>query len=144
MSTFVEIMSQTSKPAPVIDNALDQQFWSYCEQGRLCFQRCNHCDRWRHLPRHMCANCGSEQWRWQESCGRGKIFSWTVTHLPMHPAFAEDVPYAVGIVELEEGVRMVARFQGIPLDDLKIDLPVELSFESAADGPLLPWFRPAR
>ncbi|MBE9538996.1 MAG: OB-fold domain-containing protein [Proteobacteria bacterium] len=142
MSTFQEIMAQKEKPAPLSSNNLDEQFWAHCAQERLCFQRCNSCDTWRHLPRHMCAACGSAQWRWEKSCGKGAIHSWTVAHLPTHPAFAGDVPYAVAIIELQEGVRMVARLSGIKPADIVLDYEVELYFEKTTGGALLPFFRP--
>ncbi len=139
MSTFQEIMAQTEKPAPLTSNTLDEQFWAHCAEQHLCFQRCNNCDSWRHLPRHMCAQCGSPEWRWEESSGQGFIYSWTVAHLPTHPAFAEDVPYAVAIIELDEGVRMVARLKDIELEALTLNLQVELCFEGI--NCMLPFFK---
>ena len=130
------------KPAPAPQTALDEQFWAHCGEGRLCFQRCSGCATWRHLPRSLCAACGSREWQWCESSGRGRIYSWSVTHQAMDPSFATDVPYAVVLVELEEGVRMVSGVRGIEIGDLALDLPVEVCFESRASGPSLPLFRP--
>src|SRR3546814_12553085 len=70
---------------------------------RLCFQQCTGCGRHRHVPRYMCPFCGSPDWEWQESAGRGKVFSWTVTWRAMHPAFADQLPYATVVVEMDEG-----------------------------------------
>ena len=142
MSIFAQIMSQTEKPAPLLASELDSQFWAHCGNRRLCFQRCNACDRWRHLPRHLCAHCGSSAWRWEQSAGRGSIYSWTVVHLPIHPAFAADVPYAVGIIELDEGVRMVSAIRGLDLRAIELGYPVEVCFDAPPGAPLLPWFRP--
>tara|TARA_B110000503_G_scaffold130142_1_gene203175 strand:- start:1143 stop:1580 length:438 start_codon:yes stop_codon:yes gene_type:complete len=142
MTTFTELMAQKNKPAPVTSNSLDEQFWAYCADGQLCFQRCNSCDNWRHLPRHMCAHCGSPDWRWEESSGLGFLYSWTVAHLPMHPAFAKDVPYAVAIVEMNEGVRMVARLRDIEFENLVLGIELQLSFDDVTSEPLLPYFKP--
>jgi len=142
MSTFTEIMAQSEKSAPITANALDEQFWNFSAQKKLCFQQCKSCKAWRHLPRYMCAKCGSEQWCWEESQGKGSIYSWTVVHLPMHPAFTDDVPYAVAIIELEEGVRMVARLLDIELDQLALGFKVEVCYEEKPNEPLLPYFRP--
>jgi len=59
----------------------------------------------------------------------------------MLPAFADEVPYAAVVVELEEGVRMVSGVQGIALDDIEIDLPVEVTFMAISDDANIPVFR---
>ncbi len=133
---------KTLKPLPRPEG-LDVEFFEHCAKRRLCFQRCRSCGHWRHVPRLMCATCGSPDWEWSQSSGRGKIFSWTVTHQAMHPAFANDVPYVVALVELEEGVRMVTGLRGFEPDQLALDLPVVVSFEDVGEGVLLPYFRPA-
>ena len=142
MSTFTEIMAQTNKTAPLTSSVLDEEFWAHCAGERLCFQRCSDCDRWRHLPRHMCPHCGSPGWRWEESRGLGMLYSWTVAHLPMHPAFTKDVPYIVAIVELQEGVRMVSRLSDIENDQLKLGFELEVFFPHKTNEPVLPYFRP--
>ena len=129
------------RPGPMPENLLDQEFWANCSARKLCFQRCKSCKTWRHLPRLMCASCGSPQWEWQESSGRGHIYTWTVTHQAMLPAFAAETPYAAVIVELEEGVRMVSGVQGIALDEIEIDLPVEVTFMAISEDTNIPVFR---
>ncbi len=131
-------------PVPMPETQLDEEFWGHCAEQRLCFQRCKSCDTWRHLPRNMCAGCGSAEWEWAQSSGRGKIYSWTVAHQAMHPALADEVPYAVVVVELEEGVRMVSRTREIDPAKLELDLPVRLRFERVSDEFVLPFFGPAR
>jgi uncharacterized OB-fold protein len=128
-----------SGPRPV---GLHAEFYEHCAKGELCFQRCRGCGAWRHLPRVMCAKCGSPEWEWAPSCGRGRIFSWTVTHQPPHPALAAEVPYAAVVVEMQEGVRLVSRLRGLAPEQLELDLPVEVEFEAQSDGFTLPVFRP--
>ena len=48
--------------------------------GELRLQRCADCGTWRHPPRHRCASCGSLAWTWEPVAGRGRMFSWTITH----------------------------------------------------------------
>lgn len=131
-------------PVPMPEMQLDEEFWSHCAQERLCFQRCKSCGTWRHLPRNMCAACGGAGWEWAASSGRGKIYSWTVVHQAMHPALADEIPYAVVVVELEEGVRMVSRTRDIEPEQLELDLPVRVRFERVSDQFVLPFFGPAR
>ncbi|MGX7952923.1 Zn-ribbon domain-containing OB-fold protein [Tsuneonella sp. HG249] len=130
------------KPRPRPQDPVEQEFWERCQSGRLHFQRCSACHAWRHLPRYMCARCGSPDFTWQPSSGKGTLFSWTVTHQALHPAFAADVPYVAAVVELEEGVRMATRLVGCDPGDVTLDMPVELAFEPLGDDFRLPVFRP--
>jgi uncharacterized OB-fold protein len=130
-----------ARPLPDPGDPLTEQFYLHCARGELCFQRCASCGAWRHLPRFLCARCGSAKWSWEQSSGRGKIFSWTVTHQALHPAFAADVPYAIAIVEMEEGVRLVSRVVGAGAAALALDLPVAVEFERVAEAVALPVFR---
>lgn len=128
------------KPLPALEG-LTGEFYAFCRNGELRFQRCKSCDTWRHVPREMCAECGSMQWHWQASSGRGKLFTWTVAARPLHPAFAEDAPYAPAVVELEEGVRLVTEIVDCRPDDLEIDDPVEVVFAEVTPEITLPKFR---
>lgn len=128
------------KPLPHPDDPMTVEYFEHCSAGKLCFQRCTSCRTWRHVPRIQCAKCSSPDWEWAQSTGRGKLFSWTVCHQAMHPGFADEVPYAVAVVELEEGVRMVAGLRGVPLDTLSLDLPLQVTFEDAGEGVSLPYF----
>jgi uncharacterized protein len=126
---------------PKSSDDLNGQFWAHCTEGKLCFQQCLDCDTWRHMPRYMCAHCGSDRWHWQESSGKGRIFSWIITHQAMHPKFRDETPYAVLVVEMDEGVRFVSRPLGIANEDLAIDLPVQVIFETIGEEFALPLFR---
>jgi hypothetical protein len=91
----------------------------------------------------MCAECGSWEWEWAKSSGRGKLFTWTVVILAMYPAFAEEVPYAVALIEMEEGPRVVSRIVDVAPEDLYMDMPLEVIFEVVTDEITLPRFRRA-
>ncbi len=129
-------------PAPRPTNYLDEQFWENCAKKILSFQCCHDCETWRHIPRFMCAKCGSANWGWRESHGRGTIYTWTVCHMPMSAHFEKDFPYAVLVVDMEEGVRITAGLRGLDYRELKIGLPVEVVFEPLKEGGYLPFFRP--
>jgi len=129
-------------PAPRPRHYLDEQFWEHCARGVLAFQCCLDCETWRHIPRFMCAHCGSEKWGWRESNGRGEIYSWTVCHMPMSPEFETVFPYAVLVVEMDEGVRMTAGLKGMDYKDLRIGQPMDAVFEPLKDGGQLPFFQP--
>lgn len=131
------------KPRPRPQDPVELEFWERCQSGRLHFQRCSACQGWRHLPRYMCARCGSPEFTWEPSSGKGTLFSWTVTHQALHPAFAAEVPFVAAVVELEEGVRMATRLVGCDPEQVALDMPVELAFEMLGDDFRLPVFRPA-
>jgi len=136
-----ESMTEYTKPLPLMDG-FAAEFYEYCKRGELRFQRCTACGKWRHVPRHTCAACGSWEWEWAKASGRGKLFSWTVARRPMHPAFTE-VPYAPAIIELEEGTRLVSWVVDCAPDDLKMGMPVEVFFDPVTPEVTLPKFRRA-
>jgi uncharacterized OB-fold protein len=117
------------------------EFYRFCKQQELRFQRCTECGTWRHVPRDMCAKCGSFDWEWAKSSGRGKLFSWTTVMQPMLPPFASLVPYSPAVIELEEGVRMVSWIVDVPPEELKLDMPVEVVFEGITPEVTLPKFK---
>ncbi len=140
-------MTQTNtpytKPLPLMQG-MAQQFYTHCKNHELRFQRCTKCGVWRHVPRAMCAACGSWDWEWAKSSGRGKVFTWTVVRRPMHPAFASDAPYAPVVVELDEGVRMVSWLVDVAPDDIRKGMPVEVVFDAVTPEVTLPKFRRAK
>ena len=131
-----------AKPGPDLEG-LTGEYYGFCARGELRFQRCDDCGAWRHPPRVLCAACASPRWSWQRSTGRGRVFTWTVVHQAMHPAFASDVPYAVVVVETDEGVRVAANLHDAAPDVLRLDLPVEVEFERRDETLTVPAFRPA-
>jgi uncharacterized OB-fold protein len=137
----LRVADKDSTKLPPAPDGLNAEFYAWCAKGELRFQHCTDCGRLRHLPRILCANCGSGKYDWVRSSGKGRLFSWTVTHQAMHPALANDVPYTVAVAELEEGVRMVARLRGIERDALKLDLPLEVGFENVSSEVAVPYLK---
>lgn len=133
-------MSDYSKPLPGLDG-LSAEFYAFCRQERLHFQRCRACQTFRHVPREMCAECNSFDWEWVPASGRGTVFTWTVVERALHPAFADDTPLAPVVVEMEEGVRLLATMLDCPPAELSIGMPVEVAYEAVTDEVTLPRFR---
>jgi hypothetical protein len=134
-------MHEYAKPLPRGED-LHGEFYRFCKQHELRFQRCTACATWRHMPRESCAACGAFDWSWERVRGSGKVFSWTVIQRALHPGFTEEVPYAAVIVELDEGVRMVTQVVGIEPAKLYLDMPVEVVFDDVTPEVTLPKFRP--
>jgi uncharacterized OB-fold protein len=120
------------------------EFYQFCKQHELRFQRCTDCGTWRHVPRDMCAKCGSFNWEWAKSSGKGQVFSWTTAMQPMLPQFADLVPYSPVVIEMEEGVRLVSWLVDVPQEDLQLGLPVEVVFDDVTPEVTLPKFRKAK
>jgi len=131
-----------TKPLPALEG-LSKEFYDWCRQGELRFQRCRDCAAWRHVPREMCAGCGSWHWEWARSSGRGSIFTWTVVARALHPAFAADVPVAPVVVEMDEGVRVLSTLVDCPPGALEIGMPVVVCFDAVTPEITLPRFRRA-
>ena len=128
------------KPLPALEG-LAGEFYGFCKQGELRFQRCGGCKAWRHVPREMCAECGSFDWSWEKASGKGTVFTWTTAERPLHPGFKDAAPYAPVVVEMDEGVRLLSELtDGVP-GDLEIGMPVEVVFDAVTDEVSLPKFR---
>ena len=130
-----------TRPIPEPVEELNKQYWKFCNAERFCLQHCVSCGNWQHIPRYLCAHCGADNLEWKEASGRGTVYSWTVTRAPFHPAFAAYVPYAVLLVDLEEGVRILAGFKGASVDDIELGMPVCVVFERLQEGVAMPFFQ---
>ena len=75
--------------------------------------------------------------------GRGKVFSFVTFHRVYHPAFEGEVPYVVALIELEEGPRLLSNVVGIPVDQVRCEMPVKVVFDDVASDVTVPKFTPA-
>ena len=127
-------------PLPVLGDDT-APFWEYCRSGELRVQRCSSCEEYRHPPRPMCRRCGSLEYEWGPVSGRGTVYSYIVTHQPIHPALQGRVPFATVLVELDEGVLMTSNVVDCPPDEIAIGMPVAVEFEQVNEEITLPKFR---
>ena len=123
-------------------DGLAAEFYAHLGAGSLRLQRCDACRTWRHPPRRLCGACGADGWQWTPVSGRGAVYTWTVTHQALVPPFADDTPYAVVVVELEEGPRLVTAVRGVEPAALRIGLPVEARIAPISDAIGLHYFVP--
>jgi uncharacterized OB-fold protein len=127
------------RPAPVLTDD-SRGFWEAASAGRLVAQRCRECGRLRHPPRPMCPFCRSLEHELVDLAGTGTVYSYALLHYPQHPAFT--YPVVAALVELDEGVRLVSNLVGVDPHDVRIGMPVEVTFEATADGMAVPVFAP--
>jgi uncharacterized OB-fold protein len=123
---------------PPVPDTDDQFFWDGVAEGKLLLERCAACKTKRHPPSPMCGRCNSVERESFEASGRGTVYSWIESR---HPSAPDSDTRIVVLVDLEEGLRMVANLQGIALADVQPGLPVEVFFDEI-DGTKLPQFRP--
>jgi uncharacterized OB-fold protein len=129
------------RPRPALNR--DNAFWfEAAREHRLVIQRCASCKVLRHPPRPRCDKCGSYEWDSVEASGRGTVYSFVVNHYPQVPSF--DYPLAVGLVELEEGTRLVANIVGIEPSEITVGMAVEVEFVEHDPDLTLPAFHPVK
>jgi uncharacterized OB-fold protein/acyl dehydratase len=125
------------KPLLTLDNAC---FFDGLAEGEIRVQSCESCGKLRHPPRPRCAACGSYDYGTVAAAGTGTLHSYVVVHHPPMPGFTYPLP--VGLVDLTEGVRLVAELDLDPTE-LEIGMPLEGQVVHGPDGSHTPAFHPA-
>jgi uncharacterized OB-fold protein len=128
-----------SKPIPAITAEM-RPFFEAAGRNELRVQRCTACGSHRFPPRAICSDCLSTESEWVPVSGRGEVFSFNVMHQVYHPGFAGEVPYAVVVVKLAEGAKMISNLVGVAPADIRIGMPVRVVFERISDDVTLPKF----
>ena len=129
-----------SKPVPR-PSPETQPFWDGCAAGELRLQRCRPCDKLYFPPRPFCPDCLSDDVAWETTSGRGTLHTYLINHRPP-PSFG--APYAIAVVELDGGPRMMTNIvdcEQTP-EALVLDMPVEVTFDVRGEMHV-PVFRPA-
>jgi uncharacterized protein len=131
-------MKPAPKPTPET-----QPFWDGAAAGELRIQRCQTCERHYFYPRPSCPHCGSDDVEWVRATGRATLYSYVINHRPA-PGFEGEGPYAIAVVELEEGVRMMTNIVGVANtpENLPLDMELQVVFEQRGEV-TVPLFEPA-
>jgi uncharacterized protein len=111
-----------------------QPFWDGCGRGELVIQRCIDCGKPYFYPRPVCPECGSTNVEWFTASGRATLYSYVINHRPAR-GFEAEAPYAIAVVQLAEGPRMMTNITGIPNtpEDLVLDMELQVEFEQRGD-----------
>lgn len=121
----------------------EKPYWDAAKKHRLVLQCCNTCDRAFFPVGPCCPFCFSEDFRWQEMSGKGKISNVVVYHKGWTPYLQKQAPYAVIQVQLEEGPRLTTNFIGNQ-SEAKIGASVDACWEDVTDKVSLINFRPVQ
>ncbi|MYD43450.1 MAG: DNA-binding protein [Gammaproteobacteria bacterium] len=126
-------------PTPTPETA---HFWEGTKQRKLLLQRCMDNGNVYFPPRARDPASGSANIEIFEASGKAKLISYTINHR-QHPSF--ETPYAIAIVQLEEGPMMMTNIvecEQTP-DALVLDMPLEVTYEDVSDTITVPLFKPA-
>jgi hypothetical protein len=134
-ATLPRIPMPGSRAYPPRRSAFTQQFWDGLTDGLWQTSGCDDCGRLTFPPKPVCPHCWSTSVRWVPLKARGTLYSWTRIHAA--PAvFAAEAPYAVGIVDLEGGLRLACRLVEPEGASFVPGMPVEMVVLAYEDGPL--------
>ncbi len=131
-----------AKPLPE-PQAWSQPFWEGTKQHKLLLKTCKECGHIDHPPYLYCTACSSEESEWIEASGKATLYSYAVNRYGVPFAFMPDLPYVTALVDLAEGPRMISNIVGGDPKDLKNGMKLEVVFEEAAPGVVLPKWKPA-
>jgi uncharacterized OB-fold protein len=108
-----------------------EQFYEHILQGKLMGGKCRKCGKVHLPPRPLCDRCFSGEFEWTELPSKGKLLTYTVIHVAP-TQFQEMAPYAVGIVQLESGVKIPGMIKGVAAEQIKIGMPLTIDFGTRA------------
>lgn len=125
-------------PAPTPET---QHYWDGTKRGELLIQQCDACAKYYFPPRPFCPGCASRKVSVKKSSGKATLYSYVISH----QLRAGQEPFAIAVVELAEGPRMMTNIIGCPQtpEALQLDMPLEVAFEQWDENITLPKFKPA-
>ncbi len=132
--------AKRARPVPTPET---QHYWDGAKAGELRLQKCDACAKTYFPPRPFCPGCGSRKVSVVKASGKGKLYSYVIHHRPA-PGFTP--PYAIAVVELDEGPRLMTNIvecEQTP-EALQLDMKLEVTFEKLDDDISLPLFKPAK
>ena len=139
------MVSDYKKPLPAPDE-ITKPFWDAAAQHEFRLQYCEGCSRYIHPPQPSCPHCFRVELDWRPVSGRGTVATFAVVHHSGHiPGFGEkDVPYAVGLIDLEEqeALRFLSNIVDCDSSDVHIGMPVQAKFEDVTPEVTLVKFHP--
>jgi uncharacterized OB-fold protein len=134
-------MTEYTKIVPTIDPD-SAPYWDGARAGKLMIQRCNKTGQTFLYSRQLVPGVDESQVEWVEASGKGEIYSFTVARRPAGAAFADDCPYVIASITLEEGARIMTNVVTDDVDSVKIGMPVIVFYDQVSDELTIPKFKP--
>jgi uncharacterized OB-fold protein len=113
-----------------------EQFYKFLAQGKLMAGKCNHCGKIHLPPRPLCDKCFHQTFTWITVPPKGKLITYTIIHVAPQQ-FQHLAPYAVGIIQLENGAKLPGMITGVPHDQLRIGMNLTVDFTTCSNTQ--PW-----
>jgi uncharacterized protein len=129
---------------PVITSKAAQEFWDACREHKYLLHECENCGTVRYPPGRVCPACLSRDVKWRESPGHGEVFTFTTVSRAPSKEFDQWSPYTVGLIDLEDGVRVLANIINCEPAEISVGMPVQVCFQDVGEGVVLPQFEPRR
>lgn len=130
-----------SRPIPAVDKS-SSEFWQRCRHGRLSVQKCPMCGHLQFYPRLICGQCGADP-ELIDVSGAGTVYTYTVVRHNGAPAFRDEVPYVLAMVELLEGPMIMGNVTACRPEDVTIGMQVVVDFVPVSEHIGIPMWRPA-
>jgi hypothetical protein len=142
MGTEASTQPQPVLPAP---DPLTNFFWEAARREELMILRCQTCGFYVHWPRPICPRCHSFALQPAPVSGRGRLYSYTVGVQAFHPWFESRLPYLLAVVELVEqpNLKLVSNVVNCTEDEVRMEMPLAVTFEWITPEFALPMFQPA-
>jgi hypothetical protein len=120
-----------------------EPFWEGTAAGELRIQRCAPCDAHYFPPRPFCPRCLADDVSWETVSGRGTLHTYVINHRAA-PGF--EPPYAIAVIQLDEGPRMMGNVTGVEQtpEALELDMPLQITFEQRGEMAVPVWEPVAR
>jgi uncharacterized protein len=125
--------------------SLTDEYYAALDRGELVIQHCGSCRSNIMYPKYVCPVCGSRDLGWTRSAGRGTLHSFTVQRIGAPGGFEADLPYALGVVKLDDGVQLLGRLRADGAggwDSYSCDIPVRFH-PTPGEGRHIAWFEGA-
>lgn len=117
-----------------------EPYWQGMDKNELRYQFCLDCSQPVFHPRHLCPYCMSSRLEWRVSSGKAKIYTYSVVYRPLFPDWK--APYILAIVKLDEDYYLSTQIVDCFPEQVRVDMPVEITFERVSPDLVLPKFRP--
>ena len=109
-------------------------YWDATRREELVLPWCTACDRPFWYPREVCPACLGDAIEWRPAAGTGEVYAVSVQHRAGPGRDEADGPYAVALVDLPEGVRVMANVVGCPPDEVAVGMAVKAAWVPLSDG----------
>lgn len=133
--------AEYTKPIPLPDLET-KDYWDGAKRHQRMVKHCKSCNKLHWPPKPICPHCLSFDTDWKAVSGNGTVYTFVVFHHPFSPAFAQEMPYAVVQVALDEqkDIHLMGNLRDCPVDQVRVGMKVKTVFEDVTPEITIPQF----